>query len=80
MDRMAKFIEVYFHFEGKNTVIRNIINVDEIARVEEYPKLIAVPGGGWKEYVECILIRKDGVKCIMEPNHKNKTITELLEL
>lgn len=77
---MAKFIEIYFHFEGKINIMRNIINVDDIARVEEYPKVIVVPGGGVKEYVECCLIRKDGVKCILEQNKKEKTITQLLEL
>lgn len=77
---MIKFVEIYFHFEGQDTIRRHIINVDEIARVEEYVKSVATPGGGFKEYTECILIRKDGTKCVLEPNNKENVIKQLLEL
>lgn len=77
---MIKFVEICFHFEGQGTIRRHIINVDEIARVEEYLKSVMNPGGGFKEYTECILIMKDGTKCVLEHNCKEQIIKQLLEL
>ena len=78
---MAKFIEIYFH-TATNTmkVYRNIINVDEISKIEEHKNCKMDPGGLWKEYTECVLITKDGTKYILEENVKEKTIKQLLEL
>ena len=45
---MVKFIEIYFHFVGQGTIRRHIINVDEIARVEENGNCVMKPGGGSK--------------------------------
>lgn len=78
---MAKFIEIYFHtFNNTLKVYRNIINVDEISKIEEYKQCKMDPGGLWKEYTECILITKDGTKYILEENVKEKIIKQLLEL
>lgn len=77
---MPKFIEIYFHFIGQGTVRRFIINTDEIDRIEEYRNAQVVPGGGIKEYTECILVTKDGTKHILEENVKEKTIKQLLDL
>ena len=77
---MTKFIEIYFHFSGQSTVRRFIINTDEIRRIEEYKKVKVLPSGGIEEYTECILLMKDGSKCILEQNKKEETIKRLLEL
>lgn len=77
---MAKFVEIYFHFIGQGTVRRFIINVDEIIRIEEYKKVQAVTGGGVKEYTECVLLMKDGNRCILEQDKKEEIIKQLLEL
>ena len=77
---MAKFIEIYFHFHGQGTVRRFIMNTDEIARVEENRQAQVVPGGGVKDYTECVLVMKDGTRCILEENKKEKIIKQLLEL
>lgn len=77
---MTKFVEIYFHFTGQGTVRRFIVNTDDIARIEEYKKVQVVPGGGVKDYTECVLLLKDGTQCILEQNSKEKTIKQLLEL
>lgn len=77
---MTKFVQIYFHFYGQGTVRRFIINTDEIARIEEYRKVDTVPGGGIKEYTECVLIMKDGTKCVLEQNKKEAIIKQLLDL
>lgn len=77
---MTKFIEIYFHFVGQGTIRRHIINVDEIARVEENGKCVMKPVEGYKEYTECVLIMKDGTKYILEHNYKDRIIKQLLEL
>ena len=77
---MAKFIEIYFHFTGQGTVRRFIVNTDEIARIEEYKNAQVVPGGGIKEYTECVLLMKDGTRCVLEQNKKEEIIKQLLEL
>jgi len=77
---MTKFIEIYFHFHGQNTVRRFIMNTDEIARIEEYRQARVVPGGGVEDYTECVLVMKDGTRCILEQNKKEKIIKQLLEL
>ena len=77
---MTKFIEIYFHFIGQGTVRRFIINTDEISRIEEYKHVEVIPGGGLKECTECVLLMKDGTKCILEQNKKEKIIKQLLEL
>lgn len=77
---MAKFVEIYFHFTGQGTVRRFIINTDEIARIEEYKKVYTDPGGGLKKYTECVLLMKDGTKCVLEQNKKEEIIKRLLEL
>lgn len=76
---MTKFIEIYFHFNGQGTVRRFIINTDEISRIEEYRKTEIVGGGGIKEYTECVLLMKDGTRCILEQNKKEEIIKRLLE-
>ena len=76
---MSKFIEIYFHFNGQGTVRRFIINTDEIARIEEYRNIKVIPSG-IKEYTECVLILKDGTRCVLEQNRKEETIKRLLEL
>ena len=76
---MSKFIEIYFHFTGQGTVRRFIINTDEIARIEEYRNIKVIPNG-IKEYTECVLILKDGTRCVLEQNRKEETIKRLLEL
>lgn len=76
---MSKFIEIYFHFNGQGTVRRFIINTDEIARIEEYRNIKVIPSG-IKEYTECVLILKDGTRCVLEKNRKEETIKRLLEL
>jgi hypothetical protein len=76
---MTKFIEIYFHFDGQGTVRRFILNTDEIARVEEYREARMLPSGV-KEYTECVLVMKDGTRCILEQNRKEKIIKQLLEL
>ena len=76
---MTKFIEIYFHFRGQGTVRRFIINTDEIARVEEYREARMLPSGV-KEYTECVLVMKDGTRCVLEQNRKEKIIKQLLEL
>ena len=77
---MTKFIEIYFHVSGQLTVRRFIINTDEIVRIEEYKKVEVVGGGGLKEYTECVLLLKDGIRCILEQNKKEEIIKRLLEL
>lgn len=77
---MTKFVEIYFHFTGQGTVRRFIVNTDDIARIEEYKKAQVVPGGGIKEYTECVLLMKDGTRCVLEESVKEKTIKQLLEL
>lgn len=77
---MAKFVEIYFHFIGQGTVRRFITNTDDIARIEEYKKAALEGGGGIKEYTECVLLLKDGTKCILEQNKKEEIIKRLLEL
>lgn len=77
---MTKFVQIYFHFYGQGTVRRFIINTDEIARIEEYRKVDTVPGGGIKEYTECVLIMKDGTQCVLEQNKKEAIIKQLLDL
>lgn len=77
---MAKFVEIYFHFIGQFTVRRFIINTDEIARIEEYKKAEVLGGGGLKEYTECVLLMKDGTRCILEQDKKEEIIKSLLEL
>lgn len=77
---MAKFVEIYFHLEGQGTVRRYIINTDDISRIEEYKKAQVVPGGGIKEYTDCVLLLKDGTKYVLEQNKKEETIKQLLEL
>lgn len=76
---MTKFVEIYFHFTGQGTVRRFIINTDEISRIEEY-RNTEIISSGIKEYTECILIMKDGTRCILEQDRKEKTIKQLLEL
>ena len=76
---MTKFIEIYFHFIGQGTVRRFIINIDEISRIEEY-RNVRVTTGGLKEYTECVLILKNGTRCILEQNRKEKIIKRLLDL
>lgn len=76
---MTKFIEIYFHFDGQGTVRRFILNTDEIARVEEYREARMLPSGV-KEYTECVLVTKDGTRCVLEQNKKEKIIKQLLEL
>ena len=76
---MTKFIEIYFHFDGQGTVRRFILNTDEIARVEEYREARMLPSGV-KEYTECVLVTKDGTRCVLEQNRKEKIIKQLLEL
>jgi hypothetical protein len=77
---MTKFVEIYFHFTGQGTVRRFIINTDEIARIEEYKKAELLGSGGIKEYTECVLLMKDGTRCILEQNKKEEIIKRLLEL
>lgn len=77
---MTKFIEIYFHFNGQGTVRRYIINVDEIARVEEFKNVMRMPGGDIQDYSECTLVSKDGTKYILEGYCKEKIIKQLLEL
>lgn len=77
---MTKFVQIYFHFYGQGTVRRFIINTDEIARIEEYRKVAVVPGGGLKEYTECVLVMKDGTRCVLEQNKKEAIIKQLLDL
>jgi hypothetical protein len=77
---MAKFVEIYFHFTGQGTVRRYIINTDDISRIEEYKKAAVVPGGGLKEYTDCVLLMKDGTQCVLEQDKKEETIKRLLEL
>ena len=77
---MTKFVEIYFHFTGQGTVRRYIMNTDEIARIEEYKKAAVIPGGGLKEYTECVLITKDGTQYVLEQNKKEAIIKQLLEL
>ena len=77
---MTKFVEIYFHFIGQGTVRRSIINTDEISRTEEYKKLQFLPGGGFREYTECVLLLKDGTRCVLEQNKKEEIIKSLLEL
>ena len=77
---MVKFIEIYFHVYGQMTVRRFIVNTDDIVRIEEYKKAQLLPGGGIKEYTECVLLLKDGTKCLLEQNKKEETIKRLLEL
>lgn len=77
---MTKFIEIYFHISGQLTVRRFIINTDEIVRIEEYKKVEVVGGGGINEYTECVLLLKDGTRCILEQNKKEEIIKRLLEL
>ena len=76
---MAKFVEIYFHFTSQITVKRFIINTDDIARLEVY-KDKQVISGGFKEYTECVLLLKDGTRCILEQNKQEETIKRLLEL
>lgn len=76
---MAKFIQIYFHLDGQRTVRRFIINTDEIARIEEYKK-IKETGGGIKEYTECVLLMKDGTRCILEQDKKEEIIKQVLQL
>ncbi len=76
---MAKFVEIYFHTDGQMTVRRHIINTDEIVRVEEYKQVCLLPAGV-KEYTECVLLTKDGLRCILEQDKKEKIIKRLLEL
>ena len=77
---MAKFVEIYFHLEGQCTIRHYIINTDEISRIEEYKKAKVVPGGGLNEYTDCVLLLKDGTRCVLEQNKKEETIKRLLEL
>ena len=77
---MTKFIEIYFHFSGQGTVRRFIINTDEISRIEEYKNVKVLPSREIKEYTECVLLMKDGSKCILEQNKKEEIIKRLLEL
>ena len=77
---MTKFVEIYFHFIGQGTVRRFIINTDEISRIEEYKKVEVLGGGGIKEYIECVLLMKDGTRCVLEQDKKEKIIKSLLEL
>lgn len=77
---MVKFVEIYFHFSEKSKVMRFIINADEISRIEEYIKTRVMPGGGLKEYTECVLLMKDGTRCILEQDKKEEIIKSLLEL
>ena len=76
---MAKFVEIYFHFDGQGTIRRHIINADEIARVEEYREARMLPSGV-QEHTECVLIRKDGTRCVLEQKYKERIIKQLLEL
>lgn len=76
---MSKFIQIYFHLDGQRTVRRFIINTDEIARIEEYKK-IKETGGGIKEYTECVLLMKDGTRCILEQDKKEEIIKQVLQL
>jgi len=77
---MPKFIEIYFHtITNAVKVYRNIINIDEISKIEEYKKCKMNPGG-LCEYTECILITKDGTKYVLEEYVKEKTIKQLLDL
>jgi len=77
---MIKFVEIYFHFIGQGTVRRYIINTDEIARIEEYKKAEIGTDGKIKEYTECVLLMKDGTRCVLEQKRKEKIIKMLLEL
>lgn len=77
---MTKFVEIYFHFSGQCTVRRFIVNTDEIDRIEEYKKVKLIPSGEFREYTECVLLLKDGVRCILEQNKKEEIIKRLLEL
>ena len=77
---MTKFVEIYSHFIGQGTVRRFIINTDEISRIEEDKKAQVLPGGGFKEYTECVLLLKDGTRCVLEQNKKDGIIKQLLEL
>ena len=77
---MAKFVEIYFHFISQSIVRRFIVNTDEIVRIEEYKNGIFLPSGEIKEYTECILLMKDGSKCVLEQDKKEEIIKRLLEL
>lgn len=77
---MAKFIEIYFYFHGQGTVRRYIVNTDDIVQIEEYKSAILNPDGLWKEYTECVLLMRNGTRCVLEQDKKEKIIKRLLEL